>query len=177
MRLFIGLDIDEPVRARVAELITRERAKVDARWVRSESLHLTLVFFGEMPNAKLPEIVGAATLASTRHEPFQLSLDGSGTFGPSERPKVLWLGVTGALDPLNALVADLESTLAVVSEYPEFRPHLTLARAHGPSGDPMLREVARRLERKSFGTWSVNDFTVYESAGGRYRPLATLTLR
>ena len=177
MRLFIGLDIAEPVRARVAEVIDRERAKVDARWVRSESLHLTLIFFGELSATRLPEIASASKQTAARHAGFQLSLAGAGTFGPPLHPRVLWLDVGGALDPLQALVADLEATLGVVSDPPKFVPHLTLARSQVRNGDPMFIDLARRLARKSFGSWDVDHFTVYQSAGGRYRALETVALR
>ena len=177
MRLFIGVDIAEPVQARVAEVIARESAKVDARWVRAESLHLTLIFFGELADSKLPQIAAASRLVASRHNRFGLALSGSGTFGPVDHPRVLWLDVGGSLEPLQALVADLEDALAVVSEYPEFRPHLTLARSSLQNGDPLLGAIAKKLARKSFGSWDVDHFTLYQSAGGRYRPLETLTLR
>ena len=177
MRLFIGVDIDAPVRARVAEVIDRESAKLAARWVRADSLHLTLVFFGELLDTKLPEIVTASKAVAAKHERFQLSLCGAGTFGPEPRPNVLWLDVGGALGPLLALVKDLEATLGVVSDHPEFRPHLTLARSSVQHGDPLLGEVAKRLAKKSFGSWDVAHFTVYQSAGGRYQALETVLLR
>jgi 2'-5' RNA ligase len=176
MRLFLALDPSEPVRARVAEAIDHERASVDAKWARTDGLHLTLIFFGEQPPTHLPDLVAASTRVAAAHAPFRLTIEGAGTFGSPKLPRVLWLGVTGALDPLQALVADLEAALGIVSEHSEYRPHLTLARAQTPRGDPMLNELAKRLSRKSFGSWNAEHFTLYESAGGRYRPLATLCL-
>lgn len=176
MRLFVALDISEEVRARVGEAVAREAAKVDAKWARVEGLHLTLVFFGSTPPEKLSEIVAGSTRVAARHPPLTLAIEGAGTFGSAQRPRVLWLGITGQLDPLQALVADLEKELGVVTDHPEYRPHLTLGRSVHKHGDPMLNEVAQRLERKSFGSWQVKHLTVYESAGGRYRPLATLAL-
>ena len=174
MRLFIALDLSEEIRARVAEAVERERARVDAKWARPEKLHLTLVFFGSRPPEKLGEIVaGARRVAATQPE-LRLGIEGAGTFGPPRRPRVLWLGLTGQVGPLLALVARLEQELGVVSDRPEHRPHLTLGRALRSRGDPLLLEVAGRLERTRFGEWSVDHLTVYESAGGRYRPLATI---
>ena len=57
VRLFIALDVNEEVRARVAEAVTREQATVDAKWSRPEGLHITLVFFGDQPPEKLPDII------------------------------------------------------------------------------------------------------------------------
>ena len=50
MRLFIALDIADDIRERIARFMdgVREFAP-DARWVRPESLHVTLKFIGEQP--------------------------------------------------------------------------------------------------------------------------------
>ncbi len=172
-RLFIALDISDEVRARVAEAVIRERASVDAKWARPEGLHLTLVFFGPTPLEKIGELVATSTSVAARHRPLRLEIAGAGTFDT----RVLWLGVGGELQPLQALAADLGRALGVVSDHPEYRPHLTLARSLQRSGDPMLTQVARRLERKSFGAFGVKQLTLYESVGGAYRALAAIPLQ
>ncbi len=54
MRLFIALDIDDQLRRRIGRFIEGVSGfSPDARWVRLESLHLTLKFIGERP----PEII------------------------------------------------------------------------------------------------------------------------
>jgi RNA 2',3'-cyclic 3'-phosphodiesterase len=175
VRLFIALDVSEEVRARVAEAVTRERSTVDAKWARTEGLHITLVFFGELEADRLGEIVATTTRIASRFEKLSLEIKGAGTFA-GKKPRVLWLGVTGEVKPLAALATELGAALGVVSEHPDFTPHLTLARSIPQRGDPMLNEVAERLARKKFGKWDVEHLTVYESAGGRYRPLATIRL-
>jgi 2'-5' RNA ligase len=175
VRLFIALDVSEQVRARVAEAVTREQATVDAKWARTEGLHITVVFFGDVKPEKLPEIISTTTRVAARHAKLALEIKGAGTFS-GKSPRVLWLGVAGEGDALTALAIELGKELGVVSEHPDYTPHLTLARAMHVKGDPMLNEVARRLERKKFGSWEVDHLTVYESAGGRYRPLAVIPL-
>ena len=49
MRIFIALDVDEAVRHRIARFMDGVRGFApDARWVRPESLHITLKFIGTM---------------------------------------------------------------------------------------------------------------------------------
>ncbi len=175
MRLFIALDVSEQVRARVGEAVTREQETVDAKWSRTDGLHITLVFFGDQPAEKLPEILRITTAVATRHAPMELQLKGAATFG-GKLPRVLWLAVAGAVGPLSALAGELGAALGVVSDHPEFTPHLTLARSVAANGDPMLNEVSARLGKKKFGTWQADHLTVYETAGGRYRALATIPL-
>ena len=58
MRIFIGIDLDPEVRARIERFLEGvEGFAPDARWVRPESLHITLKFIGE----QTPEQVEAIT--------------------------------------------------------------------------------------------------------------------
>ena len=51
MRLFVALDIDDSIRGRIARFLDGVRGFApDARWVRPESLHVTLKFIGEKPD-------------------------------------------------------------------------------------------------------------------------------
>src|ERR1700757_4807511 len=60
VRLFIALDIDDAIRERMAGFMDGLRGFApDVRWVRMESLHVTLKFIGERP----PEFVTKLTEA------------------------------------------------------------------------------------------------------------------
>lgn len=49
MRLFIAIEIDDAVRANLAEFQRELRATgAQVRWVRPEAMHLTLAFLGEV---------------------------------------------------------------------------------------------------------------------------------
>ena len=62
MRLFIALDIDDAIRERLARFVEGVRNFApDARWVKSESLHVTLKFIGEQPDAAVETIKQALT--------------------------------------------------------------------------------------------------------------------
>lgn len=172
MRLFIALDLSDALHARVAAAVERERQQLDARWVPPDHLHLTLVFLGDTEPTRVPEILSTSQAVAARHSRFTLTLEGAGTFGARSHPRVLWLGVTGAIQDL---VADLERGLARPSERP-WQAHLTLARARSFRGDPKLLAAAERLKPEHFGSWEVDHLTLYESVGGRYRALGTATL-
>jgi 2'-5' RNA ligase len=104
------------------------------RWVRPESLHLTLRFLGEVApdldrraRAVWAEIVAGAP-------PVELRLGTLGRFPPRGMPCVLWLGVEeiGAGGILSGLAARLEAAareLGWSAQQRPFRSHMTLARA------------------------------------------------
>ena len=59
MRIFIGIDLDPEVRARIARFLEGvEGFASDARWVHPESLHITLKFIGEQAPGRV-EAIGA----------------------------------------------------------------------------------------------------------------------
>src|SRR5215471_6646841 len=144
MRLFVALDIDEEIRKRIAEFIERVgRLAPDARWVSSESLHVTLKFIGEKPDAMVDAIQSA--LKSISREPFRVSFRGCGFFPTAKSARVFWVGIE-ADSQLAILAKAVESTLVklgIPEEKRELSPHLTLARAGGGSGAPAWRKGDR----------------------------------
>src|ERR1700746_3227190 len=79
MRIFVALDIEEDIRHRIASFVDHLRPYApDARWVKPESLHITLKFIGEKPDASVRQV--EQTLASISASPFVLTFAGSGFF-------------------------------------------------------------------------------------------------
>ena len=77
MRLFIALDIDDQLRQRIGRFIEGVSGfSPDARWVRLESLHLTLKFIGERPPEIIPSLQEALEKVSV--PPIRLDLLGHG---------------------------------------------------------------------------------------------------
>ena len=84
MRLFVALDIDDAIRERIARFLDGVRGFApDARWVRPESLHVTLKFIGEKPEEEVEKIKRVwRPIAAGR---FEMTFRGYGFF-PSARP-------------------------------------------------------------------------------------------
>jgi 2'-5' RNA ligase len=147
-------------------------------------LHLTIAFLGEIAEERLPLVTAAAESAAALHRPLTLRIAKGGTFGTPRRPRVLWLGVSGAVDALTSLRRDLEQALAVSAGYtPEdgpFEPHLTLARSRDPRGDPALEACAQAIAEVDFGETRIGELLVYKSdlgpKGTRYTALARAPL-
>ena len=57
MRIFVALDIDDAIRARLEQFLDGVRGFApEARWVRPESMHVTLKFIGEKSSEAVEEI-------------------------------------------------------------------------------------------------------------------------
>lgn len=133
-RLFVAIELpDDTLRAieRVQTTLQRRAPERALRWVRPEGIHLTLKFLGDVPRSQIPAMEAALAEAAAGHDPLSLSIEELGGFPNPQRPRVLWLGVTGDTAPLARLQADVEKHLAPLG-YPRenrpFSPHLTLAR-------------------------------------------------
>ncbi|RYZ42324.1 MAG: RNA 2',3'-cyclic phosphodiesterase, partial [Myxococcaceae bacterium] len=149
MRLFTAVTLGDALTARAEQGIERLRAHApDAKWVRPEGVHLTLLFLGDVDPSCESLLQEALAPVGTRHAPFMLSVGGGGTFGAPEHPSVLWADVHGEVAALKALQADIAAALeplGFTSEHAGYTAHLTLARARRPHGDPALAACARML--------------------------------
>lgn len=161
LSVFVAIDLDEKARAEVAGVIDQHRARVEAKWLPPQKLHLTLVFLGNpQPEPLIPKVDALAAAA----KPFQLELTGSGVFVTERAAAVLWLGVGGDLEQLRALQREASQQLGDVPR--EYVPHVTLGRAHVPGA---YDETARALESFRGSRFEVRHLTLYESTHHRFR--------
>jgi len=189
MRIFVALDIDDAIRQRIQRFMEGVSGFApDARWVRPESLHVTLKFVGEKPIEMVEEIKSA--LSNIRAESIELSFRGYGFFPTAKAARVFWVGIESGpkLSSLAKAVDDATFALGIPKEDHPFTPHLTLARGGGRSGAPSHRKEDvpnknfQRLQQKlaalptpDFGTMTAHDFFLYQSqlspGGSKYTKL------
>lgn len=194
MRIFIALDIEDAIREAILRFMEGVRGFApDARWVRPESLHVTLKFIGEKPVQAVEQI--KHVLAGVQSEPFDLTFRGYGFFPTAKSARVFWIGIeAGAeLGALAKKIDDMTSTLGVPKEDHPLSPHLTLARGGGRSGAPgwrkndaanknfqLLQDKLSARPAPEFGTMTAHAFFLYESqlmrGGSRYSKLACFPL-
>jgi RNA 2',3'-cyclic 3'-phosphodiesterase len=194
MRLFVALDIDEAIRERIARFVQGVRGFApEARWVNSESLHVTLKFIGEQPPESMSAIQGA--LSALHCETVALDFRGCGFFPNPKSARIFWVGIQDG-DALPSLAESVDRALEAVGipgENHAYTPHLTLARgAGGGSGAPRWRNDDRensrfaKLQQKlpsltaEFGTMTAREFFLYQSQlspkGSRYSKIAQFGL-
>lgn len=135
LRLFVALGASDAAQdeLRRAGEAMRAFAPSDTRWVDADGAHLTLRFIGATLPADADAVGEAAARAAASAAPFELTLAGAGVFPERGAPRVLWVGVAGATDALNALqrnVSEEIDALGVPTEPtpPAFRPHFTVGR-------------------------------------------------
>ena len=158
LRLFCAIELPGPLRAKAARYMAdlREAAPdVRASWDREEKLHLTLKFFGDVEEDRVPQLKGAIERAASRTSPFELAIHDTGLFPPRGIPRVLWLGVAdpyGGLEKLHHYLEDECASLGIERERKRFHPHLTIARLRSPEGARKLAGIhkSRGFEPEAF---------------------------
>jgi len=195
MRVFVALDLDSAIRRRIQDFVNEIRYTAPGvRWMSDESLHVTLKFVGEKPEAVVKGI--DTSLRSIHDEPFQLRFSGTGFFPTPRSPRVFWIGIHAqdALTHLAKAIDDSLMKIGIAKEDRDFSPHLTLARARGGSGAPeqrkgdkpnrqfaKLQEFLATHPAPDFGTMTAHEFFLYRSQlsnqGSQYTKLARFELR
>ena len=194
MRLFVALDLGEEIRERIHQVMEQMRPLAPAvRWVSAESLHVTLKFIGEVPDASVNEVETA--LGQISGTEFNVSFRGCGFFPTAKSARVFWVGIEAGQE-LGKLAADIElalEPLGIEREKRGFNPHLTLARLAGSSGAPRREREDRpngnfaavqkhlaEMAAPEFGTMTASEFFLYRSQlsreGSRYSKLVRFPL-
>lgn len=151
-RLFFALWPDDAVRVRLVEAGRALHEGCGGRLMRPDTLHLTLLFLGDTPLARLGELCAAAGAVSGA--PFTLRLSHLGWW-PHNR--IGWAAPGEVPEALSSLVANLTNNINKESfafDNKKFCPHVTLLRQGRCGAIPPLPDFL----------WEVRDFVLLRSA-------------
>jgi 2'-5' RNA ligase len=195
MRLFIALDIDDAIREHIARFVEGVQGFApEARWVKPESMHITLKFIGEQREAAVEPIKLA--LRTVHVNTTEIQFRGYGFFPTVKSARVFWLGMEAGpqLAALALAIDEKMAPLGIPKEDRAYSPHLTLARGSGGSGSPRwrrrdgpnrafehLQEKLPSLPSPEFGTMTPREFFLYQSQlspkGSKYTKLERFALQ
>jgi len=184
IRAFLAIDLPDVLRTKIA-LVQGElkRSSADVRWVPVGNIHLTLKFFGNVPDADIAPLAQAARQAAAQQPPLQLQVTQAGAFPSVKSPRVVWLGLAGDVIPLTQLFHRLEKAFAALGHLPEgraFSPHLTLGRVKSPANRHRLAQLLEKLPPLDWPPFMVQELILYRSVlspqGSTYTPLQVIPL-
>ncbi|MGW4795037.1 RNA 2',3'-cyclic phosphodiesterase [Nonomuraea sp. NPDC004297] len=179
MRLFTALVPPDEVLDEIARAIAPYVGQVPGlRWPDRETWHITLGFFGEVPERVLPELETRVARAVGRHSALDLAFSGFGGFSSAGRARIFWAGVTG--DSMTRLADSVRAGArragATETDDKRFHPHLTLARSKRETD---LRPLVEALSGFSGSPWRAESVQLVRSHAGppvRYESLAEWAL-
>lgn len=180
MRCFIAIDIDENIRAALRGLQqdmteAADIRKSDVKWVRPDSMHLTLKFLGEIRDQDIVTVCHTVEAVAAGHKAFDFDVGQVGYFG-GQSARVLWVGAGLESAELTQVQQDLEEELACVGwpqEGRKFSGHLTLCRIRSSKAGCELAKLTERYRDFDLGAVRCDALTVYQSRLEREGPLYT----
>lgn len=152
MRLFVALWPPEPLAEQWDAWGSEVRRRHGGRATRVESIHLTLVFLGDVQPVQLARAAAAA--GEIAASAFTLQLDQPGYF---QHNRIAWIGPSIVPAALTALAEVLAQTLRQAGftlERRPFTPHVTMLRE--------AREPRAWLPLPAT-LWRVDDYALVES--------------
>ncbi len=158
-RLFVGVALDEPVRAACAGASdTLRRTGFSAKLEGIEKLHLTLAFLGNVDVSRYVSIVDVMRRSAAQCPAFDVTLDRVGAFPHERKPRIVYVGARHQGAAFRELSHRLRGAYAELGF--EFKDdavaHVTIARVKGPRRALPLIEIALVSLR-------VTDLTLFES--------------
>ena len=143
IRAFIAIKISQEIQEKLAAIQEKlKQADAQVSWVKSDNIHLTLKFLGDIQEEQIPAILDAMTASAKTVSPFSMQIGYAGAFPNMSFPRVIWIGVTDDEDgSLKALEADLSPRLEKLGfqdESGRFQPHLTLGRVRSQKNKSTL---------------------------------------
>jgi 2'-5' RNA ligase len=165
VRLFIAVELSPEAHAVLrAGLGVLKRDLPPARWVRAETMHLTLKFLGERPAELVDVLDRAVPAALAACSPAAVELGGGGFFPHERRPRVAWIG--GTAPDFGAWAAAVDDACAQIGIEREARPfalHLTLARMERPWGARAVEDFMVRVGKWRFAEFVAREVVLFES--------------
>ncbi len=169
IRLFAALSIPPGISE---GLIRRQSGLHEARWRPAEAFHITLRFFGDIPETAAADL--DLELSRIAFRPLDLELKGVGAFGEGADIHAVWAGVADhpGLTRLHRACESAARRAGLAPDGRRYRPHVTLAYlrradpadvAHWIAANDLLNSPAFRAE--GFGLYS----SWQTQEGSRYR--------
>ncbi|MGC8669857.1 MAG: RNA 2',3'-cyclic phosphodiesterase [Candidatus Micrarchaeia archaeon] len=156
-RSFIAIDIPESIKEKFKSISIDQ----SLRKVSIENIHITLLFLGNVPEARIKDVI--AVLDSLNTESFDISIKGLGTFDGS-MPRVLFAKIA-ANEKLEEIYGILYSKLESICtlEKRGFIPHVTIARSKGHEGSRQIKDLVEKYGNTEFGIFKCNSVKLKKS--------------
>lgn len=188
LRLFLALPIPAEVKAGICPAQDELRRLLPPRaasWTRTENMHLTLRFLGDVDGQRVEALIAAVSSVTAGFGALPLVAERLGVFPDLRYPRVVWAWAHDEADRL----AELQRRVATVTNEftrepaeEKFTGHITLARIKQIKR-PQAGIIASFLQgavKRRFGEWTADHLELIRSElspdGSRYTCLAKFPL-
>ena len=152
-------------------------------WVKPENFHLTLKFLGKTPEEKLSVIRKTLQDVTEQTNAFSIKMAGTGIFGSSYKPRVIWFGVeeNETVRQLGEEVLNALDRAGFPRDRQNFVPHLTIGRIRKIEHKKLFQNAVAAHRHDFLQELPVEKIILYESllnpSGVVYRPVMEFRLK
>lgn len=187
-RIFIAINLSENIKKKLQEY-QRKWADLPLRFVKKNSLHLTILFIGYVNDEQMLEICRKTREVAQKHQFFELNFNKICFGPPGKSPRLIWLEGEKNEALIN-LKRDIEKNIAadkgdervfteIEKELKVFVPHITLARIRQIEWRKL--EESPKIDKEILINVPVNSIEVMESnlkrGGAEYAILESAPLK
>ena len=143
------------------------------KWVEEHNIHITLKFFGDTEERKIPEIKSILQKRAAITAPVALQLSKLGIFGSKYDPKVIWVGIE-PYQELVSLMKSIQDDLKQVEYEPDRQnlvPHLTLGRIRQLKDKILFNQAIDDFRNIRSESMKIKEIILYESILRREGPV------
>lgn len=185
IRSFVAIELPDDIKNQIESYIFElHKFASKLKWVRKESLHITLKFLGNQPPQKVDNVIISLLPLGDYCKRFKIAIKNLGSFPNQHRPRVIWLGIEAIPRELffqtHAWIENQLDGIGFEKEQRKFSPHLTLARIKFPLDLSRLWNFVREnpFPAQSF---DVNEIvlmrSILKSSGAEYNQIQKYPLR
>ncbi|SLM29490.1 conserved hypothetical protein [Desulfamplus magnetovallimortis] len=153
-RAFIAISLPDSIVLFLQKLQSDIRTKfpdITGSWTKTDSMHLTLSFLGNIHMEQVANIKAAMNIAASQAPSCKLFASGCGVFPSVKKAGVLWSGLKGDTMEISNLHSNLTTILerrGFPRERRSFRPHLTMCRLKKEHDPLMLAQLIKSFQNE-----------------------------
>ena len=156
LRAFLASELPSPLQDAIQTATSSLRKTLGddlVRWVPPHNVHLTLKFLGDVSPSSLDLVKQMLTTEASQVQPFEVQVEGLGSYPNSRRARVLWVGLTapGALAALQHSIEAAAARLGFGADERDYSPHLTIGRVRQNVSVTEQQKIRTALEETQIG--------------------------
>lgn len=165
MRAFLAIEIEDHIKGNIdkTQEIIKDTNTARINYVKSENIHLTLKFFGDIDEDKKNEICDIVADVTKRYNSYKLKLVNVGAFRNINNPRVIWIGIRD--NTTVNLIKELDEEFEKIGFEKErsYTPHITIGRVKNISNKNKLKDTLKSLQKEYYGKMQVKKICLKSS--------------
>lgn len=165
MRAFLAIEIEDYIKDNIdrTQKIIKESDSARINYVKSQNIHLTLKFFGDIDEDKKKEICDVVNKVTSQYNEYKLKLVNVGAFRNINNPRVIWIGIKDKTTV--DLIRELDSEFEKIGFEKErsYTPHITIGRVKNINDKAKLKDTLKSLQKEYYGKMEVKEIHLKSS--------------